>query len=66
MTKLGTAIKKNSSFILDLLFGCLLSQNEISNKHFEVDFYDNSELILMKLSPFLEFAEGISAHEVCP
>lgn len=51
---------------MDLLCGCLLSGNKIINKHFEVDFSDNSELILMKLSAFLEFADVISASEFCP
>lgn len=55
---------KISAHILNLLCGCLLARNWIIDKHFQVDFSDNSELILIKLSTFLEFAEVTSACEV--
>lgn len=57
---------KLSAYILDLLCGCLLSGNKIIGKHFQVNFSNNLELILMKLSTFMEFAEIISTCEAYP
>lgn len=49
MTIFGIDAKKVPVHILYLLCG---TGNKIFDKHFQVDFYDNSELILMKLSTF--------------
>lgn len=63
MTKFEITTKKFSAYILDLLCGFLSSGNKITDKHFQVDFSNNSELILMELSTFMEHAEIISARE---
>lgn len=57
---------KLSAYILDLLCGFLLSGNKIIGKHLQVNFSNNLELILMKLSTFMEFAEIISTCEAYP
>lgn len=63
MPKFEIATKKISAYILDLLCGFLSSGNKITDKRFQAYFSDNSELILMKLSTFMEHAEVISACE---